>query len=206
MRVPGPGLNGMDDPFLPAGLVAFVVVAVATPGPLQFLLATLGAQGAARAGGAILAGGALSYAAIYATGGAGARRLAETYPGVFSAFQIAGAVLMVWLAWRIATAPMGAGRGMSRRGFVQGFGISALNPRAWAGAMTVGVAFCDPNADVFDHAVTFGGVALAAMVAICGAWLVGGTLLERVLARPAVFRAFSVSAAAVLVLSVARTF
>ena len=100
-----------------------------------------------------------------------------------------GAALMLWLAWRIATAePPGRGKGRSRPlSFVEAAGFQWINPKAWMMSLAVTSQFVDGSDSLRDAAVAaavFAGVGFfsshgwAAFGAALGRWLGEGMRLR----------------------------
>jgi threonine/homoserine/homoserine lactone efflux protein len=109
---------------------------------------------------------------------------------------------MLWLAWKIANAKgVGVGQGASRpQTFLQAASFQLVNPKAWA--MAVGAVTTYAPADHYRANVILVSLVFFAINAPCIAiWTGFGVGLRRFLDRPAILRAFNISMAALLVLS-----
>lgn len=111
-----------------------------------------------------------------------------------------GAAVMLWLAWRIATAaPPGAGGGRSRPlSFWQAAGFQWVNPKAWMMCLAVTAQFVDGADPVRDAAVAAAAFAVVGL-ASSHAWAAFGALLGRWLGVGVRLRAFNALMAATIV-------
>src|SRR5215213_845190 len=83
--------------------LAFAVVAAVTPGPSNIILASTGANAGVRRGlpcllGVTLGMGLMMFAVAFGLGSVVLDR-----PSILTSMKWAGAALLVWLAWKIAT-------------------------------------------------------------------------------------------------------
>jgi threonine/homoserine/homoserine lactone efflux protein len=108
---------------------------------------------------------------------------------------------MLWLAWKIAHAapPEDKAAGGTPLTFLQAAAFQWVNPKAWAMALTaVSVHAPDRSlAGVALVAVIFGAINLPSV----GVWVLMGRQLRRYLGRPGRLRAFNITMAVLLVLS-----
>ena len=181
-----------------ASLLLAALVVMGSPGPTTMSVVAVGAVAGFR--------GALPYLAAVSAGtvvvlvalAVGTASLLWAVPGLAPALLAASAVYMVWLAWRIATAPPLSAPGAAPPSAVGGFLLAVANPKAWLalGAVVAGnrLALAPP---AFEVAVRIG--LLAAMVVLVHlAWLAAGTALARHLRRPRTARIVQVAMAVLL--------
>jgi threonine/homoserine/homoserine lactone efflux protein len=191
-------------------LPSFILAGIAltgSPGPN-----TLGLAGASAAyglrGSLMLLGGAIVgvYAVILATA-TGLTGLVLAQPGVAPVVSAAAALYMLYLAYRIATAPpaVKAADG-SAPGFGFGLFLGLGNPKAYAAMAALYSGFTLVANDPVADAVAKTGVLAPMIVAVDVVWLLVGSALTRASQRPAVHRAINVAFAVLLVASVALTF
>lgn len=190
-------------------MAAFALVGAITPGPVNVLAVRHGLAVRARVPAAFVLGASASYAMVVAVMGLGAARMLD-HPAVVEATRWVGAAYLLWLAWRIATAPagiapgaVGAGKPPSAWGaFGEGFALQALNPKAWLVALS-GVGLFVLNQPQRGSALAvFCVVSLLACTVGVGSWAAGGRLLADWLAPPARQRRFHRALGAVLALTV----
>ena len=115
-----------------------------------------------------------------------------------------GALILLWLAYKIATAPFG-GNGKPGAdkpwGFFKGAAFQWINPKAWV--MGISVASQAPHSDIvwlvpLGIALTF----VAAGVTSANGWALFGASLHRFLSTPVRFRVFNGVMAGLIVLTV----
>lgn len=127
-------------------------------------------------------------------------------PGVKPALVGLAAIYILYLAYRIATAPVASLKRdtESRPKFTAGFIIAVANPKAFAvfGALCASHTIA-PTQPVLDGGLKF--IALLIMAAIAsGSWLLFGSLLARYLQNPTLSRVVNIIFALLLVLSVLK--
>jgi threonine/homoserine/homoserine lactone efflux protein len=194
-----------------AGFFVFALVAAITPGPSNVLLAAIGMQAGLWRGLPCLFGvsagmGAMLFLAAY---GFGSLVLAQ--PQVLLAVRIAGAAFLLWLAWKIATAPLAetaTAEAPRPVGFAGAAALQWVNPKAWlvsAGA----VATYLPDGAAADageaalRAVGFASVFMAAALPSGLVWLLFGSAAQRLLRDRRRQRGFNIAMGAALAASVA---
>ena len=189
-------------------MAVFTFAGSMTPGPNNVMLAASGANfGFRRSSGHML--GVLVGASVllYAVAlGMGA--LFVALPALQLAIKIAGAIFLLYLAWRIATATPGArdvapGRPLS---FIAAFGFQFANPKAWT--ITAGAASTFMPTDIEASiaagilAATFAVVAVPAVIL----WTAFGVGIGRLLTSPRAHRLFNGSMGLLLVATVVFLF
>lgn len=189
-------------PDLLLALSLFAFVSSITPGPNNTMLIASGANFGFRASGAHMAGVAVGFCVMIAAVGLGLGGVFRAFPALHKVLALAGGGYMLWLAWKIATAKgVGVGQGASRpQTFWQAASFQLVNPKAWA--MAVGAVTTYAPADHYRANVILVSLVFFAINAPCIAiWTGFGVGLRRFLDRPAVLRAFNLSMAALLALS-----
>ncbi|MDF1748598.1 MAG: LysE family transporter [Alphaproteobacteria bacterium] len=127
-------------------------------------------------------------------------------PGVKPALVVLAVIYILYLAFRIATAPVAQLKRETGKPpeFAAGFIIAVANPKAFAvfGALCASHSIM-PDQPVLDGALKF--IALLIMAAIAsGAWLLFGSLLAKYLQNPLLSRVVNICFALLLVLSVLK--
>ena len=178
-------------------MAVFALVGAITPGPVNVLAVRHGLALRARVPAAFVLGASLSYALVVALTGLGASQLLHR-PAVVQAAQWMGAAWLLWMAWRIASAPADTTAGMvgtrpppgAWAAFVEGFALQALNPKAWLLALSGVGLFVLTQSERVGALAAFCSVSLLACAIGVGSWALGGRLFAEWLAPPARQRVF----------------
>ncbi|MCC6007336.1 MAG: LysE family translocator [Rhodobacteraceae bacterium] len=182
---------------------AFAVVSAITPGPNNMLLLASGLNLGLRRSLPFLAGISAGFSIMLAGVGLGLGAVFRAAPALYEALRWAGAAYLLWLAWKLARAGAGGGRGEVPHwlGFWTGAGFQAVNPKAWVMAVTAIAVYLPPGG---------AGPALGLIIVtyiLLGVpsnlvWVAGGVALRRLLDDPARMRRVNLFMAALLALSV----
>ena len=133
--------------------------------------------------------------------------LLDRVPLLFELLKYLSVAIVLWIAWKIATAP--AGREIARGEeearhpitFVQSLLLQWVNPKAWAGALTIVTLYTIPDnyarslwaAAAVTVGMTFTAVSL---------WSLSGKSVKKLMRDPRKIRLFNRMMAVLLVLSV----
>ena len=189
---------------LPGFLVAGALLA-GSPGPATLSLAASGAAFGTRRSWSYFAGLVAGMAVVVALVASGLVGLTLALPGVGPAVTALAGLYLVWLAWRIATAPPLAGDGArgDPPGMAAGLLLSLVNPKGYAAMAALQSGFVLVPRDALLDA----GAKLALIVLVIAlvnmVWLRAGTLLARAFRDPRLNRAINIVFALALVASVA---
>ena len=117
--------------------------------------------------------------------------------------KVAGVAYMLWLAWKIATAgAMGDAKGEGRPlTFLQGAAFQWINPKAWMMILGAISVYAPPSETPLQKAVYLAGWMLVAGSPPTQVWAGFGVGIRRFLQNPRALRAFNLTMAALLVLS-----
>jgi threonine/homoserine/homoserine lactone efflux protein len=184
--------------------LAFAVVAAITPGPSNTMLTVAGAMAGVVRGLPCLAGIASGMAVLMFVCAAGLGTLVSTHQTLLAALKWCGTLLLLWLAWKIATAPYSAGESQAKGavvGFRGAFAFQWLNPKSWLVSVAASSAYTRADASGFVQALWIGALFFA-VAACCGiVWLGFGVLVRKALRSPRLQRSFNVVMGALLALS-----
>lgn len=176
-----------------------------SPGPATMSLAAMGAAFGSRRGLSYLSGivvGTFGVLVLIATGVTG---LILARPALVTAITVLAAVYILYLAYRIATAPVVAEAGMATRApsFYAGFLLAIANPKAYAaiGAVYSGNRLLQDDL-MLDAMAKIGALAIVIIV-VNSAWLLFGSALSSLLRDPGTGRIANIVFAVMLVGSVA---
>lgn len=168
----------------------FALIGAITPGPVNILAIQVGANGRRGVAMAYVLGASLSYTLVVWLMGKGGAQLL-IHPFIPQVIRWAGAVYLIYLAWRIAMAPLiewqgpaELQNGASLRVFIDGCIAQCFNPKAWMVALSGVGLFVFPQADVQAALGLFCCVSLIACGLGVGCWAVAGQVLTRWLAIP----------------------
>lgn len=187
-------------------LGAFLLAGLAltgSPGPANLALAALGSAYGTRRSLPFQAGAVLGMALIMGFTGSGLAALLFALPGARVLAVALGAGYLLWLAWRLASAPVGAATAGAVRppSLLGGCLMQLANPKAYAAVAALFSGFAlvpgRPGLDLLWKALLL----LAQIVAVTSLWLRLGGLLRRLAARPRWQRAVNVALAALLLAS-----
>ncbi len=202
--------------WLAFALASAIVVVI--PGPNIVLTVTYGIRNGMRSGLATVPGQVLGAFIAMSASLAGAGAILAASVGLFTAMKVVGALYLLWLAYRLWTAPVEGIRTQDNapdrslwRLFRQSTLISALNPKGPVFYMAFVPQFVDPGAPAFAQFA----ILTATFLAVAGlngiGWLVLASALRDRLQGPFVMRlinrigALCLGAAGVLALRASRT-
>ena len=126
-------------------------------------------------------------------------------PIVLKGLNWAGAVFLLWLAWKIATAaPSAAAAAASKPvGFVGAAAFQWVNPKSWlVCASAAGAYLHGGGSSALQQALAFGALFIVASLPACLVWLAFGAAAQRLLRTERSRRTFNVSMGALLAASI----
>jgi threonine/homoserine/homoserine lactone efflux protein len=188
------------------GVLGFVLAGIAltgSPGPATLSLAASGAAFGARRSLGYLNGIIAGVVAVMAMVASGLTALVLALPGAAPVVALIAAAYIVYLAWRIATAPPLVEQDRARPpSFLGGFFLALVNPKAYAAMAALFSGFVlireRPELDGTVKALLL----LAIMIVVDLAWLLAGSALTRRFCERAANRAINLTFAALLIASV----
>jgi threonine/homoserine/homoserine lactone efflux protein len=197
-----------SDIMTPEQAIAFVLFAVAaagTPGPSNLLLTATGASAGVRRGLPCLFGVTIGMGVMMFVVALGLGSVVLASPGVLRALNWAGAAVLLWLAWRIATAARtDAAAGRRPVGFVGAAAFQWINPKSWlVCASAAGAYLSAGSGSALAQAMAFGGLFILASLPCCFAWLAFGATAQRFLRTERARCTFSIAMGVLLAGSVA---
>ena len=182
----------------------FAVAAAGTPGPSNVLLTATGASVGVLRGLPALLGVALGMAWMMCLVTFGLGSVILTTPLILDGVKWCGAVVLCWLAWKIATGRRGsAGLGGRPVGLVGAAAFQWVNPKSWLICASAAATFLDRSAgSALGQSIALGVVFFIAALPSCFPWLAFGAVLQRGLRSERAFRIFNVTMGALLAASV----
>jgi len=185
-------------------LLAFVLFAFATagtPGPNNMMLLASGANFGFRRTVLHILGISVGLGVMVAAMGLGLGGVFKALPVLHDVLRWVGGGYMLWLAWKIATTKTVADKGPGARPmtFLQAAAFQWVNPKAWAMALTATTTYTPEGSTVGVFLVA--GTFMLVGAPCSAAWAGFGQGMRRFLDRPPVLRAFNLTMAALLVVS-----
>jgi len=173
----------------------FALVTSITPGPNNIMLAATGANVGIRRGLPHMFGIALGFALMIFLVAAGAGTALLASPAAMSALRIVGIAVLLWLAWKIASAGRAATGERERAiGFFGAVAFQWVNPKAWlicAGAVGSFLQTDAPSA--LPQAAVFGLIFILAGTPCMFVWLGFGSAMQHLLTTDRAYRIFNVA-------------
>ena len=179
-------------------LATYCLVMSATPGPNNFMLAVTGANFGSRGVLPVILGiqAGMFLQTMLMCVGLGSVFMA--YPMAQQVLRIAGALYLIYLAWKLSGASVDGTQAPKAVSFFQATIFQALNPKSWLKVMTVASVFMPANQDTFANALQASLIG-ALIGAPCNAmWALFGISIRRLLKQPRMQRAFNLSMGAIL--------
>ena len=172
-------------------LTGFALAGVWTPGPNNVMLAASGATFGWRATLPHALGVALGFPVMLFLVALGLGEAFRALPLLRAGLSVAGCAVMLWLAWRIATAgPPGDARRSRPLSFAEATGFQWINPKAWVMAIGVAATYASGAAPLIEATVAAGIFALAGLTSANG-WAAAGAAMGRLLGTGWRLRAFN---------------
>jgi threonine/homoserine/homoserine lactone efflux protein len=185
-------------------LVTFSFVMAFTPGPNNIMLAASGVNfGFARTMPHVT-GVIIGFVVLLAVCGAGLGLVFAAVPGLQVALKVAGALYMLWLAWKVANAHQGkeSGKAPARPlTFLQAAAFQWVNPKAVVASLSAVALYVRPSHAYRDFAVLLSVLAVAT-IGSAATWAGFGVVLRRLLRNPAHARLFNIAMALLLAASI----
>ncbi|WP_341704885.1 LysE family translocator [Ferrovibrio sp.] len=185
----------------------FSLVAAVTPGPSNVLLAATGAQAGFWRGLPCLFGVSAGMGSMMFLGAYGFGAVVTDHPQALQAVRWAGAAFLLWLAWKIASAPVGGGdaRPDARpAGFLGAAALQWVNPKAWLVSAGAVATYLPGGAEAaLLGAIVFALVFVSAALPSGLVWLAFGAAAQRFLRDPRRQRGFNIAMGLALAASVA---
>lgn len=182
-------------------LLSFAFVTSVTPGPNNLMLMASGANFGIRRTIPHMLGISVGFAVLACATGLGLAGVLHTWPAALLALKAAAVGYMLWLAWKIAgSGAPGQGRAGARpMTFLQAAAFQWVNPKAWAMALGAITVYA-PQGTLAQIGLVAGVFALVNLPTV-SLWAWAGEALRTFLSAPRRLRAFNLTMAAGLVLS-----
>jgi threonine/homoserine/homoserine lactone efflux protein len=182
--------------------VTFAAVVAGTPGPSNALLAAVGARVGFRRGLTSLLGQVTGMGAMLFVIALGLGGVLLAHPLALQVLRWAGAAMLCWMTWRIATAGHASQVTNAPAGFLSMAGFQWVNPKGWLVAAAIAVFLDRRSGGMLTQAAVLAILFTLVALPACLPWLAVGAALQRWLRAP---RARLVANAVMAVLLAAST-
>lgn len=178
---------------IPVALFAFATIG--TPGPNNVMLTASGARyGYCRTLGhiaGILGGSAVLYMGV----AFGLGTLFQQYAAVQYSLRALGAGYLLYLAWRIASAPpprLEASDDARPLSFIEAAAFQFANPKLWVMGLTLTASFLPEHGPLFANVLVLTAIMMIVGVPCLSFWTVFGSVIGRTLQTPRAWRIFNI--------------
>ena len=173
--------------------VLFAIVAAITPGPSNIIPTSTGAHGGVLRGLPCLCGVALGMGFLMGLVAFGLGSLVLAHPGMVHALKWGGVCVLLWLAWKMATAERRDAT--PDKAFVGFWGAAAfqwVNPKSWlVSASAVGTYLHADAGSTVVQSLAFGLLFVLAALPSGLVWLAFGATVQRCLHTERALRLFN---------------
>lgn len=172
-------------------MAAFALAASITPGPVNIVALSSGAQFGFRASQRHVAGATLGFVLLLVLMGLGLHEVLKLWPSLTRVVQLAGVAFLLFMAWKLATddGQLSAGESKRAPSMLYGAVMQWLNPKAWLACVAgMGAFVADGEARLVWQ---FAAVYLVICYLSVGCWAYAGTFLRGYLGNPAGMRLFN---------------
>jgi threonine/homoserine/homoserine lactone efflux protein len=182
-------------------LCTFAAVTTITPGPNNAMIMASGLNYGFKRSLPHLFGICCGFAFMIFATGMGLHAVFTQVPMLQVILKYAGAIYLLWLAWKLAhAAPMNAEQAARSKplGFAGAAAFQWINPKAWVMAVSALTTYLPQGfgvRDVAQLAAVFGVIGIFCV----GAWALFGVAMRRLLQDPRSVRVFNVVMALLLV-------
>lgn len=186
-----------------AALVVFVFATAFTPGPNNIMVTASGVNFGFMRTVPHMAGITIGFVVLLSACAAGLGLVFAAVPVLQTVLKIAGAVYMLWLAWKVANSgPSNENPDLATpMTFWQAALFQWVNPKAVVMALSVIAIYVRPDHQLTDFAIVF-GLEFIATVATVATWTGFGVALRGLLSNPRHARTFNIVMALLLVASI----
>ena len=178
-------------------IIAFLVfstVAAITPGPSNVLLTATGANVGVARGFPCLLGVSVGMGVMMFVVAFGLGNFVLDNPTILGGLKWCGGALLLWLAWRIASASRSeTGSGKKPVGFLGAAAFQWINPKSWlVSASAAGTYLSNDAGSALLQSASFGLLFFLAAFPSCFLWLAFGVGVQRFLHADRAFRIFNI--------------
>ncbi|MRX09450.1 LysE family translocator [Pseudoduganella sp. FT25W] len=182
-------------------LCTFAAITTITPGPNNTMILASGLNYGFKRSLPHLFGIVCGFSFMIFSTGLGLHAVFEQVPMLQTILKYAGAIYLLWLAWKLAhAAPMNAQQASLSKpmGFWGAAAFQWINPKAWVMSLSALTTYLPQGFHVADVALLSGVFGVIGIFCV-GSWALFGVAMRRVLQDPRSVRIFNVVMALALV-------
>ncbi len=182
-------------------MAAFALVASITPGPVNIVALSSGAQYGFRASQRHVAGATLGFVALLLLMGLGLHEVLAMWPALTKVVQVAGVAFLLFMAWKLAAdnGELESKKASTAPSMLYGAVMQWLNPKAWLACVAgMGAFVADGDTRLVWQ---FAAVYLVICYLSVACWAYAGTFLGEYLTNARHLRWFNRLMAMLLALS-----
>lgn len=180
-------------------LMTYCFVMSSTPGPNNVMLATSGAMFGYRRALPQIFGTNSGVAVQTFVTCLGLGSLFVAFPVLHQILRVAGAMYLVFLAYKLSASSLGEARESKPLSFVQAALFQAVNPKSWVKSITLASVFMPVGLSAPVGALLVATVGLIIGFPSASMWALFGVAIRRLLTDPFKRRIFNLSMGAMLV-------
>jgi threonine/homoserine/homoserine lactone efflux protein len=185
-------------------------VAAVTPGPSNIMLTAAGAQAGVLRGLPCLFGVTTGMGVMMFVVPLGLGSLVLRHPRILEALHWGGALFLLWLSWKIATAKIATSESRIDAapqrdpvGYLGAAIFQWINPKSWLVTVSAAGTFLRADAGTpIVQAALLGALFVLAALPSCFLWLAFGAAVQRVLGSRRRLRMFNIAMGILLALSI----
>ncbi|UNG16930.1 LysE family translocator [Stutzerimonas zhaodongensis] len=184
-------------------MAAFALASSISPGPVNIVALSAGAQFGLRPAMRHVSGATIGFTLLLVLIGLGLNELLDHWPWLTESIKLAGVAFLLYMALRLAAdnGRLNADKPAMRPTMLYGAAMQWLNPKAWL-ASVAGMGLFAAAGDA-PSVWRFAAIYFVICYASLACWAYAGTFLRQHLDKPARVRLFNRSMAALLVASAA---
>lgn len=190
-------------------LIIATALLLGSPGPATLALAATGATFGIKTGSRFLAGILIGLCIVILGAGLGLSALFTAFPSVRLSMQVIGGLYILYIAYKIATAPLlnaHEARQNNAPTLLDGFILNLLNPKAYAAFLALFSQFQLPMENTALGFITTGAVCFLVATIVDCIWLALGSSLRPLFESPRSAKTLRMSFASIMVVAVLFTF
>ncbi|SDD90666.1 Threonine/homoserine/homoserine lactone efflux protein [Massilia sp. PDC64] len=179
-------------------LMSYCLVMSATPGPNNVMLATTGASFGYRGALPVILGiqAGIFVQTMLVCAGLGSLFIA--YPMAQQVLRVAGALYLMFLAWKLAGASVAGAGAPKPVSFTQAALFQALNPKSWLKAITIASVFMPAQGNMLASALLVSMIGTMVGMPCNVMWALFGVSIRSVLKASRSRRIFNLAMGAIL--------
>ena len=181
-------------------LMSYCLVMSATPGPNNVMLATTGASFGYRGALPVILGIQAGIFVQTMLVCAGLGSLFVAYPMAQQVLRIAGALYLMFLAWKLAGASVTGTGAPKPVSFTQAALFQALNPKSWLKAITIASVFMPSQSNMLASALLVSMIGTMVGMPCSVMWALFGVSIRSVLKASRSQRLFNLAMGTILVI------